>query len=377
MRVVGIDPGTMTLDLCGVADGRVFLDRSIPTGGALADPSLLSTVLDTAAPLDLVAGPSGYGLPLTRASDLSEWDLRLAYLAVAGERGGIAGLRAAMRALARLSVPVVLTPGAIHLASVPPHRKVNRVDIGTADKVCAAALALADQVERRRCDPGEASFVLLELGGAFTAALAIDGGRIVDGVGGSSGPLGARAAGALDGEVAWLAGTVTKSMLFAGGAETIAGGAEAFRLAIEDDSAGPGATGRGRLARAAYIESAVKAVVALTVSAPNPREVILSGRLASVDGLRDGLERALRRMLPRSEVRALTGFARLASQGAQGAALLADGLAGGRFAWLVDSLGIRDGSGTALDHLYVIDPSAARARLAQTGAVGGPSVGSG
>ena len=46
--------------------------------------------------------------------------------------------------------------------------------------------------------------VLLELGGAFTAALAIDAGQIVDGMGGSSGPLGARAVGALDGEVAYL-----------------------------------------------------------------------------------------------------------------------------------------------------------------------------
>jgi predicted butyrate kinase (DUF1464 family) len=50
-------------------------------------------------------------------------------------------------------------------------------------------------------------------------------------------------------------------------------------------------------------------------------------------------------------------------QAAQGAALIADGLAGGASAALVDALGIHEASGTVLDHLYVITPAAARARL--------------
>jgi predicted butyrate kinase (DUF1464 family) len=54
-------------------------------------------------------------------------------------------------------------------------------------------------------------------------------------------------------------------------------------------------------------------------------------------------------------------------QAAQGAALIADGLAGGRFKPLVDALGLRDASGTVLDHLYVICPDTARARLGLTG----------
>jgi len=63
------------------------------------------------------------------------------------------------------------------------------------------------------------------------------------------------------------------------------------------------------------------------------------------------------------EVRALAGFATTAKQGAQGAALLADGLAGGRHQELVERLGIREARGTVLDHLYVITPAAARRRL--------------
>src|SRR5271170_5825703 len=98
-RVIGIDPGTVSVDVCGLEDGRVFLDRSLPTSEALASPSVLVDWLDAAAPLDLVAGPSGYGLPLTNARDLTEADFRLAYLAADGEPGGIGGLRSLVRAL--------------------------------------------------------------------------------------------------------------------------------------------------------------------------------------------------------------------------------------------------------------------------------------
>ena len=36
-RVVGVDPGTVSIDLCGLDDGRVVLDRSWPTAEALHD----------------------------------------------------------------------------------------------------------------------------------------------------------------------------------------------------------------------------------------------------------------------------------------------------------------------------------------------------
>jgi predicted butyrate kinase (DUF1464 family) len=360
-RVIGIDPGTVSLDLCGLDDGRVFLDRSLPTAEALSNPALLVDMLVEAhqtAPLDLVAGPSGYGLPLTSARDLTDADLRLACLAAEGEPGGIGGLRSLMRMLARSSLPVVFTPGVIHLMSVPGHRKVNRVDMGTADKVSATALALREQVERRGCPVRDVSFILLELGGAFTAAIAVDRGRIVDGLGGSSGPLGMRSAGALDGEVAFLAGGVTKRLLFGGGLATIAGMPEASAEAL----AAP-ATERGRLAWDAYLESAVKAVAALAVSAPGVEVVILSGRLAHSIGVRDEFARRLDGVIARASVHVLTGFAAEAREAAQGAALIADGLAGGRSAGIVDALGIRDSRGTVLDHLHVITPAAARARI--------------
>src|SRR5436190_10762712 len=151
-RVIGIDPGTVSIDLCGLDDGRVFIDQSLPTGEALANPSTLIGLLHNAheaAPLDLIAGPSGYGLPLIHASNLTEHDIRLAQLTAEGETtGGIGGLGSLMRMLARSSLPIVFTPGVVHFASVPAHRKVNRVDMGTADKVCAVALAVHEQAGR-------------------------------------------------------------------------------------------------------------------------------------------------------------------------------------------------------------------------------------
>lgn len=357
-RVVGIDPGTVTVDLCGLENGRVFLDLSVPTAEALASPSRLPDLLEQSAPLDLVVGPSGYGLPITAARDLTETDLRLAFLAAEGEAGGIGGLRAMVRTLATVPTRVLLTPGVVHLPTVPAHRKVNRVDMGTADKVCAVALAIRERAERRRCAVQDVSFIMLELGGAFSAAIAVDGGRIVDGVGGSSGPLGMRAAGAIDGEVAFLAGSFTKSLVFSGGASMVAGmpGVSADELAASH-------THSGRLAWDAYMESAAKAVAALAVAVPQAHDVVLSGRGGRSARVRDQLAHRLRGVVDGVSVHTLNGFATTASQAAQGAALIADGLADGVSKTLVDRMDLRGAAGTVLDHLYLIDREAARARL--------------
>ncbi len=338
VRVIGIDPGTLSIDVCGLEDGRLTLDRMLPTADALADPNRFVAWLRSTGEPDLIGGPSGYGLPLVRANEATERDLRLAFLADEGESGGIGGLRRLARVLGTSGLPVVYTPGVIHLPSVPPYRKLNRIDLGTADKVATAALAIQDQQLRLRCPPKATSFILLELGGAFTAGVAVESGRIVDGIGGTGGPMGWLSAGGWDGEVAFLAGTVTKRMLFEGG-----------RLSS------PGAQGLS-----AYVEAAHKAVLALTASHPRPREILLSGRHARDPEVRAELEPRLVAIAP---VRDLQGFAKVAKQGAQGAALLADGLAGGEQRALVETLGLREASGTALDYLRVISPEVALRRL--------------
>jgi predicted butyrate kinase (DUF1464 family) len=343
-RVVGIDPGTVSIDICGMDDGELYLDESWPTEEALAHPQRLIDLLTQSGPPDLIAGPSGYGLPLMPAANATDDDLRLAFLAAKDETGGIGGLRGLARRLAASGLPVIYLPGVIHLDTVPEHRKINRVDLGTADKLCAAALGIRDQGERHGRSPEAVSFILVELGGAFTAAVAVEQGQIVDGMGGTHGPIGWRAAGALDGEVAFLAGYVTKEALFQGGVTSL----------IERYP------GRAAIALAAYVEEAARAVRQLRCSAPSANEVLLSGRMAGEPEVLGPLTADLADIGP---VRRLTGFATHAKQGAQGAALLADGLSGGRHATLVDRLRIREAKGTVLDHLVFISPDTARQRL--------------
>jgi predicted butyrate kinase (DUF1464 family) len=343
-RVVGIDPGTVSIDVCGLTDGQVVLDQSIPTADAVADPAGFADLLATGGVPDLIAGPSGYGLPLMRVAEASDDDLRLAFLAPKGERGGIGGLRQLTRALAERGLPVVFLPGVIHLDTVPPHRKVNRIDLGTADKLCAVALGIREEAARLRTDPKHVAFILLELGGAFTSAIAVQDGQVVDGIGGSSGPIGWQSSGALDAEVAFLAGHIGKGLVFHGGVSTIA----------ESNRDVPG------VGFDAFVEGAVKAVRQLRVSAPLANSILVSGRIASDPAVRERLAAALADV---GELRPIHGFAKHAKQGAQGAALIADGLAGGAHRGLVEQLRIRHASGTVLDHLYVITPTEARKRL--------------
>jgi predicted butyrate kinase (DUF1464 family) len=343
-RVVGIDPGTVSIDICGIADGQLYLDRSWPSEEALADPGSFIELLTESGIPDLIAGPSGYGLPLQRAVEATDADLRLAFLAASDETGGLGGLRSLARQLGASGLPVVYTPGVIHLDTVPVHRKLNRVDMGTADKLCAVVLGIRDHCSRRQRAPTQASFILLELGGGFTAGVAVEQGQIVDGIGGTSGPIGWRAAGALDGEVAYLAGSVSKAALFQGGVSTLIEQYPSSRA----------------IALQAYIEGAGKAVRQLRCSAPSADEILLSGRHAAEPEILERLSADLRDI---GLVRLLTGFARNAKQGAQGAALLADGLAGGSEQTLVDRLRVREASGTVLDHLVFISPATARMRL--------------
>jgi len=343
-RVAGVDPGTVSFDLCVLDDGEPVVEEVFQTGSLSEDSRPLLEALTRHGPFDLVYGPSGYGLPLAAAADVGERELAEMVLVRPDEThadAGVGGLRSLLRALVHSGLPVVFGPGVIHLPSVPAHRKYNRIDMGTGDKVCAAAYAIADQSARLKIAPHQTSMVVLELGGAFTAALAIDAGQIVDGMGGSSGPLGARAVGALDGEVAYLlAAVLRKDTLYSGGALDPAGAGHMTDLDALWVSA--------ELADgwAALLEGAAKAARALLVSVPEPREIIVSGRMARLPPLVEALGGALADVAP-----LLPLVPGRASVAAHGGALLADALAGGRHADLAEALRLRESSGTALDHL--------------------------
>jgi predicted butyrate kinase (DUF1464 family) len=350
MRAIGIDPGTVSFDLCGLEDGQQFLDESIPTDHLASDPRRLVDLLERVGPVDLIIGPSGYGLPWVNVQEMGSKEKGLLLLnqeRSPGETTIIGGFGRVLDLLKESGLPVRFAPAVIHLPTVPAHRKVNRIDMGTADKVCAAVLGVYDQARQLGVPYDETSFVYVELGGAFTAIIAVDGGRIVDGMGGTSGALGYRSCGAMDGELACALGDFPKGVLGSGGVAHIAGRPDALpqglmACAQSDDQC--------HLAWEAFIESLVKGVAAAKTVAPSAREILLSGRLCRVPAIRRRVGSALS---PFGRVRRVKGFARVAKEAAQGAALIADGLAGGKCEKLIDTMQLRDASGTVLDHLYV------------------------
>jgi len=80
------------------------------------------------------------------------------------DKKSMLGLRASINRMKQNRLPVLFLPGVIHLPTVPYYRKLNRIDMGTADKLCCAALGIRDQAVRYNIEFRETSFILLEMG---------------------------------------------------------------------------------------------------------------------------------------------------------------------------------------------------------------------
>ncbi len=331
MRCAGTDPGTSSLDVLVLDAGQVAAQERFLPAQLQADPQLPIRWLRQQEPLDLIAGPSGYGVPLVRASDFTDRDRALMTLVRPDERGqatGVTGFSALLRNLSASGLPIVFLPGVIHLPTVPAHRKINRIDLGTADKLCVAALTLAQRSAAPGIPFGDYNGCLVELGSAFTACLVIQGGQVVAGLGGSSGPPGWSSQGAWDGETAYLCSPLAKADLFIGGVRSVSApmqGEEWFR------------------------EGLIQAVAGLRAVTPFD-EIVLSGRLLETEpDLTGRVEADLMRLAPVFRLQSFPGA--WVKHAAQGAALLADGLAGGAWAPLIERMQLRGAGGTVLDWL--------------------------
>lgn len=369
-RAIGIDPGTVSFDVCGRDGERLFLDRTFPTAEVGADPQGLVELLRSVGPVDIVVGPSGYGLPWVGVGDLGPREIDLMLLG--DERGGplgtiVQGMGGILRALKESGLPLCFAPGVIHLPTVPDHRKVNRVDMGTADKLCAVALGVWDQSRRSEVPFSEVSFVYVEMGGAFTAVIAVEDGRVVDGSGGTSGAMGYQALGAMDGELAYLLGGFSKGNLATGGMAWIAGAPD---RSPEEFVSLVGANRSAASAWEAFLEDVVKRVAGQMTVLAHPREILLSGRLSHVPELAREISRRLVSFAP---VRTVEGYASVAKEAAQGAALVGQGLAGDAYpAGLVETMELRGAKGSVLDHLYVGEAEELRRRYVKSEPGPGP-----
>ena len=366
LRSAGVDSGTYSVDIVAIeeaGDGfRVFYEEAIPRRLVVEQPSIVVEKLEKLVEegVSSIVMSSGYGMPLKRAQEATEAEIRAAtFIHRADEERGlrILGLRRAMMLLAESSLPVWFTPGVVHLPSVPRRRKLNRIDMGTSDKVYSVAAALREEVEDRGTPVEEADFIVLEVGYAYTAAIAVESGRIVDGIGGSAGFTGYMGAGAWDSELAYLAAFIepgfSKERLFEGGAASLLGDSwpPPGPGAVVEKAAGGDA--RAREAIEALAEAAAKDVLAL-LAVVTPRRVYVTGRWWRVEPFRRALGEKLAPVLSKLgiEVAGLS-YKGTAKEAALGAALLANGLAGGRYSWIVDALRLRESHGTVFDHIVV------------------------
>src|SRR4051812_35696018 len=121
-RVAGADPGTSSLDFVILDDARLVEQIRFLPEQLQADPVAPASWLMQHGPFDLIAGPSGYGLPLAHARDCTETELQQMALVRPDDRGtgqGVLKFLAVIRALCAADLPVIFLPGVIHLATVP------------------------------------------------------------------------------------------------------------------------------------------------------------------------------------------------------------------------------------------------------------------
>ena len=360
LRSAGVDSGTYSVDIVAVEETgegpRLVYEEALPRSKVVENPGIvverLRALVEEKGVSSIVMS-SGYGVGLKPAAEAEPWEIDVATFIHPGDEARglrILGLRRAMKLVAESGLPAWFTPGVVQLPTVPLHRKLDRIDLGTSDKLYTAAAALWDMVENRGYSPEEADAIVLEAGYAYTAAIALEAGRIVDGHGGTMSHRGYMGAGLWDSEVAylaaWLEPRYSKELLFRGGAAELLekpypppSPEEVARAAEEGDE-------KARLVIEALAEAAAKDVLALT-AVVEPRLIYLTGRWARIDAFRSMLVDRLRPLLDAlgAEI-AEVGKEGRAKEAAFGAALLANGLAGGRYRWLVERLRLPETRGT-------------------------------
>jgi predicted butyrate kinase (DUF1464 family) len=98
------------------------------------------------------------------------------------------------------------------------------------------------------------------------------------------------------------------------------------------------------------LESIAKGVAAMKVSVPSPREILLSGRLSRIPEIYQALEAKLSQF---GRVHRLGRRAAVAKEAAEGAYIIGEGLSGGKYQGIIDSLELKGASGTMYDYVLL------------------------
>lgn len=316
MITAGIDVGTK--DTCIViSDNGKVLDY-IKVENLKKNIDVLVEFLKKHDP-DTIGCGFGYGLPIKRLSELSERDLTCLTLSFEGE---ILGVRRLLKELKQEFGDKTYTiPSVKLLPTVPIHRKFNKIDMGTSDKVCSVALAMDKMGE----DYKKQNFVLVEGGYGFNSFIAVKNGKIIDGLGGTSGFLSFSSSGALDLEIISLIRNYQKELIFKGGLKDL--------LKCEIDEI-------PEHALQWLFEYIVKGIKVMEASIGKDYKVVVSGRIFDI---------YWKEFESFTEYRVL----RLKSvkSSAEGASLIANGIAGGIYSKLLRHLELDKAEGGIFDFI--------------------------
>ncbi len=367
VRVVGIDPGTASFDLVLLDDGFIVDEKSIPTPDIAKDPQVLVDAVGEFENVDAIAGPSGYGVPVTWNKDIVDprrfavevlllsTEEQLAQGMAAGEIGIMVyqALALAVEEFWKAKLPVVYIPSVVLLPTVPFHRKLGRLDMGTADKMALTLLGIHTYSRDKGVDPRETEFIVVEMGYGYNAVMVVKKGRIVDGLGGTICCRGFLTHGPMDLEHVVLGGEWGRSDVFYGGVATVA--------STEDPVAAWKEWSRGKEPAYSIIESMLEElsrVVHGMSSLHKVNTVLLSGRLSRVNEIRTSVLDRIADL--KVEPLGLLDGAKISKEAAQGYALVADGLMGGRYSHIVYMNRISEAKGTVMD--YAVHPRLVEAK---------------
>ena len=314
MLSMGIDAGSYSWRIATI-DGDEVVGKLELEGGSRVLEHIKEVV--KATPEIPIALPSGFGSPLKVIERVSEEELL--DMTLKRDVKEVMGLTKFLSELRSMEVNAYVTPAVKHLSTVPTYRKVNSIDMGTADKLCAVVYTVS-----RLAGVGagfeDLDFIQVDLGYAFKCLTVVKGGKVIDGIGGTRGSMGIRARGGMDGEVVCLM-KPTKKEIYQGGMNYIPEhGRAAFREGLAKEL----------LMLSLYYD--IEKVIAIGRNANSIREVLpyLKGRL---------------------EVEIPAG-PHATYEPALGAAMLVEGALGGMYKPLIEWLEIKEASGNVLDYLY-------------------------
>jgi predicted butyrate kinase (DUF1464 family) len=323
----GIDAGSKSYEIVAMDDGVPFFRYVVETAKVRENPDLIFDAISKSN-AEVIAGLSGYGLPVRKFTELTERDIFL--MTLKREKNVSVGLRQLITLAKIKNLNIYTIPGVIHLTTVPEWRKINRIDMGTSDKLCSVALALHKLSTEMPYE--DQDFVLVEAGYGFNAFIAVEKGKVVDGIGGTSGFPAYLSVGSIDAELAYLLSDFPKSMISSGGIKSYL------------KSKGSKFEGMDEMPEEAMnwmVEFMMKGIRAVEVSIRNKGRIVVSGRFFSIPEFKKVFE----------EFAADYEVIELSEKSAEGAAIIADGLADGMFKELIEHLEIKRARGTVLDYI--------------------------